>query len=102
MVRAHPTVPRTPLVLLLQQVIEQPDHFARSQIQRAIQMPIRMAALNLSTTGATKSRKAIPKDVRTEYKRLYGVSHEAILVVPAGTTTLSRPSENVSPLTQCR
>jgi len=34
-------------------------------------MPIRMAALNLSaTTGATKSRKAIPKDVRAEYKRL--------------------------------
>ena len=49
-------------------------------------MPIRMAALNLSTTGATKSRKAIPKDVRTEYKRLYGVGHEAILVVPAGTS----------------
>jgi integrase len=48
-------------------------------------MPIRMAALNLSATGATKSRKAIPKDVRAEYKRLYGVSHEAILVVPAGT-----------------
>ena len=34
-------------------------------------MPIRMAALNLSATGATKSRKAIPKDVRAEYKRLY-------------------------------
>jgi len=49
-------------------------------------MPIRMAALNLSATGATKSRKAIPKDVRAEYKRLYGVSHEAILVVPAGTS----------------
>jgi hypothetical protein len=49
-------------------------------------MPIRMAALNLSTTGATKSRKAIPKDVRTEYKLLYGVGHEAILVVPAGTS----------------
>jgi hypothetical protein len=49
-------------------------------------MPIRMAALNLSATGATKSRKAIPKDVRAEYKRLYGVSHEAILVVSAGTS----------------
>jgi hypothetical protein len=49
-------------------------------------MPIRMAALNLSATGTTKSRKAIPKDVRAEYKRLYGVSHEAILVVPAGTS----------------
>jgi hypothetical protein len=49
-------------------------------------MPIRMAALNLSTTGATKSRKAIPKDVRAEYKRLYGVSREAILVIPAGTS----------------
>ena len=50
-------------------------------------MAIRMAALNLSATGATKSRKAIPKDARAEYKRLYGVSHEAILVVPAGTST---------------
>jgi hypothetical protein len=45
-----------------------------------------MAALNLSATGATKSRKAIPKDVRADYKRLYGVSHEAILIVPAGTS----------------
>ena len=75
-----------PQVLLLQQVIGQPDHFARSSIQRAMQMPIRMAALNHSTIGATKSRKAIPKDVRAEYKRLYGVGHEAILVVPAGTS----------------
>ena len=49
-------------------------------------MPVRMAALNLSKTGATKSRKAIPKDVRADYKRLYGVSREAILVVPAGTS----------------
>ena len=49
-------------------------------------MPVRMAAQNLSATGAKKSRKAIPKDVRAEYKRLYGVSHEAILVVPAGTS----------------
>jgi hypothetical protein len=49
-------------------------------------MPIRMAAQNLSATGAKKSRKAIPKDVRAEYKRLYRVSHEAILVVPAGTS----------------
>ncbi len=49
-------------------------------------MPIRMAAQNLSATGAKKSRKAIPKDARAEYKRLYGVSHEAILVVPAGTS----------------
>jgi integrase len=45
-----------------------------------------MAAQNLSATGAKKSRKAIPKDVRAEYKRLYRVSHEAILVVPAGTS----------------
>ena len=49
-------------------------------------MPIRMDAQNLSATGAKKSRKAIPKDVRAEYKRLYGVSHEAILVVSAGTS----------------
>lgn len=49
-------------------------------------MPVRMAALNLSATGATKSRKAIPKDVRADYKRLYGVSHEAILIVLAGTS----------------
>jgi hypothetical protein len=49
-------------------------------------MPIRMAALNPSATGAKKSRKAIPKDVRAEYKRLFGVSREAILIVPAGTS----------------
>src|SRR5712691_5319143 len=49
-------------------------------------MPIRMAALISSATGETKSRKAIPKDARREYKRLYGVSREAILKVPAGTS----------------
>ena len=48
-------------------------------------MPIRMAAQNLSATGAKKPRKVIPKDVRAEYRRLHGVSHEAILSVPAGT-----------------
>ena len=41
-------------------------------------MPIRMAALNLSATGATKSRKAIPKDVRAEYKRLYATIYDAL------------------------
>jgi len=49
-------------------------------------MPVRMAALNSTAKGETKSRKAIPKDARGEYKRLYGVSREAILKVPAGTS----------------
>jgi hypothetical protein len=44
-----------------------------------------MASLNPTATGEIKSRKAIPKDARAEYKRLYGVSREAILTVPAGT-----------------
>jgi len=49
-------------------------------------MPIRMAALNPTATGETVSRKGIPKDVRAEYKRLYGIGWEAILKVPAGTS----------------
>lgn len=49
-------------------------------------MAVRMAALKSTTNGETKSRKAIPEDVRAEYKRLYGVSREAILKVPAGTS----------------
>jgi integrase len=49
-------------------------------------MPVRMAALNHTGTGETISRKAIPRDVRAEYKRLYGVSWEAILKITAGTS----------------
>lgn len=48
-------------------------------------MAILMASLNPSKTGRLVARKAIPKDARAEYKRLYGVSREAILNIPAGT-----------------
>ena len=48
-------------------------------------MAILMASLNSSKTGQFVARKVIPKDARAEYKRLYGVSTEAILKVPAGT-----------------
>lgn len=49
-------------------------------------MAVRMAALNSSAAGETIARKVIPKDVREEYRRLYGVGREAILKVPAGTS----------------
>jgi len=48
-------------------------------------MAILMASLNPSKSGAFVARKAIPKDARAEYKRLHGVSREAILKIPAGT-----------------
>jgi hypothetical protein len=48
-------------------------------------MAILMASLNPTKTGEFVARKVIPKDARAEYKRLYGVSTEAILKVPAGT-----------------
>jgi hypothetical protein len=48
-------------------------------------MAILMASLNPTKTGEFVARKVIPKDARKEYKRLYGVSTEAILKVPAGT-----------------
>jgi integrase len=48
-------------------------------------MAILMASLNPTKTGGFVARKAIPKDAREEYKRLYGVSREAILRIPAGT-----------------
>src|ERR1700730_3958933 len=48
-------------------------------------MAILMVSLNPTKTGEFVARKAIPKDAREEYKRLYGVSTEAILKVPAGT-----------------
>jgi integrase len=44
-----------------------------------------MTSLNQTKTGAFVARKVIPKDARTEYKRLYSVSTEAILKVPTGT-----------------
>jgi integrase len=49
-------------------------------------MAIRMVSLKSSKTGEWIARKGIPADVRAEYKRLYGVGHEAILRVPAGTS----------------
>ena len=48
-------------------------------------MALLMASLNSTKSGAFVARKAIPKDARAEYKRLHGVSHEAILKIPAGT-----------------
>ena len=49
-------------------------------------MVIVMVSLNPSKTGQFVARKVIPKDARAEYKRLYGVSTEAILKIPSGHT----------------
>src|SRR5262245_48559615 len=46
-------------------------------------MPIGMAALNRSKSGAYTARKTIPKDVQEEYERLYGLRWEAKLTLPA-------------------
>src|SRR3979490_2108916 len=47
-------------------------------------MAILMVSLNPTKTGEFVARKAIPKEARAEYKRLYGVSREALLRIPAG------------------
>ena len=48
-------------------------------------MLFRMASPRRSKFGSITTRKGIPKDVRPEYKRLYGAGWEAKLTVPAGT-----------------
>jgi hypothetical protein len=45
-----------------------------------------MVSLKSSKTGEWVARKGIPADARAEYKRLYGVGHEAILRVPSSTS----------------
>jgi integrase len=49
-------------------------------------MAVRMVSLKSSKTGEWVARKGIPADARAEYKRLYGVGHEAILRVPGSTS----------------
>jgi hypothetical protein len=49
-------------------------------------MAIRMVSLKSSKNGEWIARKGIPADVRADYKRLYGVAHEAILRVPSSTS----------------
>jgi hypothetical protein len=48
-------------------------------------MLFRMATPRRSKSGSITVRKGIPKDVRSEYERLYGPGWEAKLTVPAGT-----------------
>jgi integrase len=49
-------------------------------------MAVRMVSLKSSKSGEWVARKGIPADARAEYKRLYGVGHEAILRVPGSTS----------------
>jgi hypothetical protein len=46
-------------------------------------MALRMVASNRAADGRWFARKGIPQDVRKEYARLYGVSREAHLKLPA-------------------
>jgi hypothetical protein len=57
------------------------------KIQKALQMALRMVALNRATDGRWFARKVIPKDVRDEYAKLYGVRREAHLKLPANMPT---------------
>ena len=43
-----------------------------------------MVALKRQKTGGFAARKVIPKDVRNEYARIYGVGWEEKLSIPAG------------------
>ena len=84
MVRVHPTVPLHQISPPLQHLVDKPDGFAPSKIQKALQMALRMAAL-VRKNGYWFSRKGIPADVRDEYAQLYGVRREAHLKLPADT-----------------
>ena len=48
-------------------------------------MALRMVALGRARDGRWLARKGVPVDVREEYARLYGVSREAQLKLPADT-----------------
>ena len=48
-------------------------------------MSFRMVTPRRSKSGSITVRKAIPKDIRADYQRLYGPGWEAKLTVPAGT-----------------
>ena len=85
MVRAHPTVPERLIAPQSQHLTDKPDVFAPSEIQKALQMALRMVALSRAADGRWFARKGIPVDVRDEYARLYGVRREAHLKFPAGT-----------------
>jgi hypothetical protein len=45
-------------------------------------MPFGLASMTRAKSGAYSVRKAIPADVRPEYKRLFGLSSEATLTLP--------------------
>jgi len=49
-------------------------------------MLFRMVTPRRSRSGSITARKAIPKDVRAEYQRLFGAGWEAKLTIPAGNT----------------
>jgi integrase len=49
-----------------------------------VQMLFRMVTPRVSKSRSIITRKAIPKDVRAEYQRLYGQRWEAKLTLPAG------------------
>ena len=72
MVRAHPTVPLQKILLWFQQRTDRPNVFVSPKIQKALQMALRMVALNTLPSGQFFSRKVIPVDVREAYTSLSG------------------------------
>jgi hypothetical protein len=52
-------------------------------------MPFGLASMTRAKSGAYSVRKAVPADVRDEYKKLYGPGWEANLTLP----TSMRPQE---------
>ena len=85
MVRVHPTVPDRLIAELSQHLTDEPNVFAPWKIQKALQMALRMVALVRAADGRWFARKGIPKDVRDEYARLYGMRYEAQLKLSGDT-----------------
>src|SRR5262249_13498158 len=79
------TAPAAQLLLQDQEVAATHGHLDSPKYKRAVQMSFRMITPRRSRSGSVKARKVIPRDVREDYARLYGVSSEAKPTVPAGT-----------------
>ena len=68
-VRAHPTVPQQLNCPHLQHLTDWPSLFVRAKIQRALQVAVKMVALNRNEASEWVARNGIPADVRETYPR---------------------------------
>ena len=86
MVRAHPTVPDQKISKHFHEVADKAALFVRPPYKRRYKWRVRMTALTRNKSGDYVARKVIPKNVQQAYAKLYGVSWEVRLTLPAHLT----------------